>query len=106
MPNDDVSPDTCLQLAAGIRTRLDAAGHVLVDAPDGTIIDVGPRGFATLSVFARPLSLGAAIERLENSSGATDFVPTLSVINMLIEEGALVPPDADRYPNQGVGGSR
>ena len=73
---------------------MDAGGHVLVDAPDGTIIDAGPKGFATLSMFARPLSLGAAIERLENgSNGSTDFVPTLSVINMLIEEGALVPPE-------------
>ncbi len=102
MPHADLSPDTCLQLAPGVRTRLDAAGHVLVDAPDGTIVDVGPKGFAILSMFARPVSLGAAIERLENgSNGSTDFVPTLSVINMLIEEGALVPPDADRIPTRG-----
>ena len=68
MPSADLSPDTCLQLAPGIRTRLDAAGHVLVDAPDGTIIDVGPNGFAILSMFGRPLSLGDAIERLESST--------------------------------------
>jgi len=98
----DLSPETHLQLAPGIRTRLDAAGHVLVDAPDGTIIDVGPKGFATLSMFARPLSLGAAIERLENEpNGVTDFLPTIGVINMLIEEGALVPPDVDRVPTRG-----
>ena len=73
-----------------------------VDAPDGTIIDLGPKGFATLSMFARPLSLGAAIERLENdSNGSTDFVPTMSVINMLIEEGALVPPDVGRVATRG-----
>ena len=102
MPGTDLSPDILLQLAPGIRTRLDAAGHVLVDAPDGTIIDVGPNGFATLSMFARPVSLGAAIERLEHDGNrSTDFVPTLSVINMLIEEGALVPPDADRIPVRG-----
>jgi precorrin-6B methylase 2 len=102
VPGTDLSPETLLQLARGIRTRLDAVGHVLVDAPDGTIIDAGPNGFATLSMFARPLSLGAAIERLENDgSCATDFVPTLSVINMLIEEGALVPADADRLPTRG-----
>ena len=102
MPGADLSPETLVQLAPGIRTRLDAAGHVLVDAPDGTIIDVGPKGFATLSMFASPVSLGAAIERLEReSNGSTDFVPTLSVINMLIEEGALVPPDADRIPVRG-----
>jgi precorrin-6B methylase 2 len=81
---------------------LDATGHVLVDAPDGTIIDIGPRGFATLSMFASPVSLGAAIRRLEtNGVGSTDFVPTLSVINMLIEEGALVPPGAGRLTTRG-----
>jgi len=81
---------------------LDAAGHVLVDAPDGTIIDAGPIGFATLSMFTQPLSLGAAIERLENSSrGSTDFLPTLGVINLLIEEGALVSPGSDRVLTRG-----
>ena len=102
MPDTDLSPETHLQLVPGIRTRLDAAGHVLVDAPDGTIIDAGPRGFVTLSMFVRPLSLGAAIDQLESeSNGSTDFVPTLSVINMLIEEGALVPPAADRVLTRG-----
>jgi precorrin-6B methylase 2 len=102
VPDTDLSRETHLQLVPGIRTRLDAAGHVLVDAPDGTIIDAGPRGFVTLSMFVRPLSLGAAIEQLESeSNGSTDFVPILSVINMLIEEGALVPPAADRVLTRG-----
>jgi precorrin-6B methylase 2 len=98
----DLSPETCLALAHGLRTRLDASGHVLVDAPDGTIIDAGPNGFATLSMFAPPLSLGAAVERLEReSNGSTDFLPTLGVINMLLEEGALMPTGADRAPPRG-----
>src|SRR6516165_491119 len=102
VPGTDLSPETLLQLAPGIRTRLDASGHVLVDAPDGTIIDAGPNGFATLSMFARPLTLGAAIEQLENAgNGSTEFGPTMGVINILIEEGALVPPDADRLPTRG-----
>ncbi|HXO08562.1 MAG TPA: 50S ribosomal protein L11 methyltransferase, partial [Solirubrobacteraceae bacterium] len=102
MPEADLSPETHLRLAPGVRTRLDPAGHVLVDAPDGTIIDAGPGGFATLSMFARPLSLGAAIEQLESeSNGSTDFVPTMSVINMLIEEGALVPSAVDRVLTRG-----
>jgi SAM-dependent methyltransferase len=101
-PHLSTTPVTSLQLVAGVRTRLDARGHVLVDAPDGTIIGIGPRGFATLSMFARPLSLSSAIERLENGGDtATDFLPTIGVINMLIEEGALAPPDADRVPTRG-----
>ena len=94
MLDTQLTPRTPLQLAPGVRTRIDAAGHVLVDAPDGTIIDIGPRGFATLAMFAQPLTLGSAIERLENGNhGSTDFLPTLGVINLLIEEGALVEPD-------------
>jgi protein arginine N-methyltransferase 1 len=102
MATAELLPNVCLQLAPGIRTRLDAAGHVLVDAPDGAIIDAGPKGFATLSMFARPLSLRAAIARLENQGDrATDFLPTISVINMLIEEGALVSPEVDGAPIRG-----
>jgi precorrin-6B methylase 2 len=102
MPDTELSAETRLQLAPGVRTRLDAVGHVLLDAPDGTIIDLGPKGFGTLSMFARPLSLGAAIEQLESdSNGSTDFVPTMSVINMLIEEGALVPRDLGRVVTRG-----
>ena len=89
----DLSPETCLQLAPNVRTRFDAAGHVLVDAPDGTSVDIGPRGYAILSLFARPLALGDAIDRLENGRpNSTDFAPALSVVNMLMEEGALVRP--------------
>jgi len=88
----DLSPETLLQLAPGIRTRFDGAGHVLLDAPDGTVVDVGPRGFAILSLFAKPLALGEAIERLAGEAfGPTDFAPTMSVVNMLLEEGALLP---------------
>ncbi len=91
----DVSSKTLLQLAPNVRTRFDAAGHVLVDAPDGTILDIGPRGYSILSLFSRPLALGDAIEQLEGGDRSpTDFVPTLSVINMLIEEGALMRPGA------------
>jgi protein arginine N-methyltransferase 1 len=97
-----LSPTTLLQLAPGVRTRFDAAGHVLLDAPDGTIVDVGPRGFAALSLFARPVTLGEAIERLEGEEHrATDFAPTMNVINVLIEEGALVSPGAGRAPTSG-----
>ena len=94
-PGLELSPRTLLTLAPNIRTRLDSAGHVLLDAPDGTIVDLGPRGFATLALFQRPLALGEAIERLESGAcSPTDFAPTMSVINMLLEEGALVEPDA------------
>ena len=98
----DLTPDTVLTLAPGIRTRRNAAGHVLVDAPAGTIIDVGPRGFAILARFSSPLALGDAIEGLEREHAAsTDFAPTMSVLNMLIEEGVLVVPEAGGVPTSG-----
>ena len=97
-----LTPETSLQLAPGVRTRFDAAGHVLVDSHAGSMIDVGPRGFAALSLFSRPLALGVAIERLEaDERRATDFLPTLSVINTLIEEGVLIEPDGPPSPKAG-----
>jgi precorrin-6B methylase 2 len=91
-----------LELAPEIRTRRAASGHVLVDSTVGTIIDIGPNGFAILSLFSTPLTLGSAIEHLERDRGAsTDFAPTMSVINMLIEEGALRLPYAGRAPASG-----
>ena len=98
----ELSPDTVLQLAPGIRTRWDAAGHVLVDSTVGTIVDIGPRGFGILSRFAEPTRLGDAIAVLERELGrSTDFAPTLSVLNMLIDESALVTPVAERTPTRG-----
>jgi len=97
----DIAPDTLLRLAPGIRTRF-GAGHVLLDAPDGTVVDLGPRGYAILAMFSRPTAFGDAIKRLENEDPtSTDFAPTLNALNMLVEEGALVPPDAGRTPASG-----
>ena len=74
----------------------------MIDSPVGTIIDVGPRGFAILAMFSQPIRLDAAIDWLEREHGhSTEFAPTLSVLNMLIEEGALVTPGADRTPTSG-----
>jgi len=98
----ELSPDTVLQLAPAIRTRCDRTGHVVVDSPVGTIIDIGPRGFAILAMFSQPIRLGDAIDWLEREHGhSTDFAPTLSILNMLIEEGALVIPDVNRTPTSG-----
>ena len=97
-----LSPDTVLQLAPNFRTRLNAAGHVIIDSPVGTIVDIGPRGFAILSMFSRPLRLGDALERLEAElGGSTDFAPTMSVVNMLIEENTLIVSAASRAPTSG-----
>jgi precorrin-6B methylase 2 len=88
--DSQLSPETVLRLAPGVRTRFDPAGHVLLDAPDGTVVDLGPRGFALLALFSQPLALGEAVRRLEREAPSTDFAPTLNAINMLLEEGALV----------------
>ena len=98
----ELSPDTVLQLTPGIRTRWNAAGHVVVDSPVGTIIDIGPRGFGILSMFSQPTRLGDAIDRLEHEHHpSTDLAPTLSVLNMLIEESALVSSDGGRARTSG-----
>jgi precorrin-6B methylase 2 len=102
LPDLDLAPDTLLQLAPNVRTRFDASGHVLVDAPDGTIVDIGPRGYAILALFSRPHALADAVDRLEDGDvGTTDFVPALSVVNMLLEEGALIQPGAQAGPTSG-----
>jgi precorrin-6B methylase 2 len=91
LPEIGLSPDMVLQLAPNFRTRLDAAGHVIIDSPTGTVVDIGPRGFAILSMFSRPLALGDALDRLEGEfGGSTDFAPMLNVVNMLLEENTLV----------------
>ena len=102
LPEIGLSPDTVLQLAPNFRTRLDAAGHVIVDSPAGTIVDIGPRGFAILSMFSRPVTLGDALDRLEAGlGGSTDFAPTMSVVNMLIEENTLVAAGDGQAPVTG-----
>ncbi len=102
MSDIELSPHTVLQLAPGLRTRWVATGHVVVDSPVGTIVDIGPRGFGILSLFSQPTRLGDAIDRLEREHGhTTDLAPTLNVLNMLIEESALVTPDAGRAPTSG-----
>ena len=65
------------------------------------MVDLGPRGYAVLSLFTQPIALGDAIERLEQDAPSTDFAATLNVINALIEEGALEQPDANRAPASG-----
>ena len=97
-----LSPDSVLQLAAGIRTRRDHVGHVIVDSPVGTIIDIGPRGFGVLAMFWEPIRLGDAIGQLEREqANSTDFAPILSVLNMLIEENVLVSSDVARTTPSG-----
>jgi precorrin-6B methylase 2 len=97
-----LSPDTVLQLAPNFRTRFDAAGHVIVDSPVGTIVDIGPRGFAILSMFSQPLTLGDALEQLEAQlGGSTEFAPMMNVVNMLIEENTLIVSAAGRAPTSG-----
>ena len=100
--DEHLSPEALLRLAPGIRTRFDVTGHVLVDAPDGTVVDIGPRGYAILSLFSQAMTLEGAIDRLEDGEhSSTDFVPALSVVNMLIEEGALVRTGQGRSPTSG-----
>jgi protein arginine N-methyltransferase 1 len=97
-----LSPDTTLQLAAGIRARLGPDGHVLAESPIGTVVDAGPRGFELLALFSTPITLGDVIERLENElAGTTELAPSINLLNLLIEEGIVEEPGAGRGPTSG-----
>jgi hypothetical protein len=90
-PGGELTSETTLELAPGIRTRRNAGGHVLIDSPAGTIVDIGPCGFAILALFSQPVRLGDAVEHLERECGTTtEFAPTMNALNMLLEEGAIV----------------
>lgn len=85
--------DRPLVLASGLRTRLDAAGHVRVDTPLGGIVDAGPDGHAVLSLFSRARTVPEAVATLAAMpSLATDAVMAESTIASLEETGALVEP--------------
>ena len=45
--------------------------------------------------------MGDAIDRLESASASTDLAPTLNVLNMLIEEGALGHARREATPTSG-----
>ena len=102
MSEPELSPETILQIAPDVRMRFDSTGHLLIDSPTGTVVDAGPRGFAIVALFAQPIALGAAIARLElQEPGSTDFAQTMGVVNLLLEEAALVLPAADRGQTSG-----
>ncbi len=102
MSEAELSPETILQIAPDVRMRFDSTGHLLIDSPTGTVVDAGPRGFAIVALFAQPVPLGAAIARLESQEqGSSDFAQTMGVVNLLLEEAALVRPEADRGQNSG-----
>lgn len=92
----DIPPETLLHLAPGVRGQVNAAGHVLVDSPVGTVIDAGPSGFAILLFFSEPATFGDAVDwLLDGTRSPTDFAPAITVIGAMIETGALMRADAD-----------
>jgi protein arginine N-methyltransferase 1 len=87
MTNDPLTAETELALVPGIRTRMGASGHVLIDTPAGPVVDAGPDGFAILAMFAGPRTLGDAIDAVQ---GRPDQILVASVMMALIETGALL----------------
>jgi hypothetical protein len=95
--DDPLNDSTLLQLVAGTRTRIDAAGHVLVDTPSGTVIDAGPNGFEILALFSRARPLGEALGALRDRPYV---MPAATVVMGLIETGGLAAVDGSP-PTQG-----
>jgi precorrin-6B methylase 2 len=85
-------PEGALALVPGLRTRVDAAGHVLVETPLGGIVDAGPMGHAILALFARPNTMSTATDQLKNGRASlVDLMPATATIVKLIEAGAIGP---------------
>jgi predicted RNA methylase len=81
--------ETRLQLAPGLRTRLDAAGHVLVDSPVGAVVDLGPDGFSILALLSRTRTRHETFAALA-AQPQCDLKPAMTGVNQLVETGALV----------------
>lgn len=102
MNHDELTPETVLRIAPDVRFRFGDANQMLVDLPTGAVVDAGPDGFAVLSAFAHPMTLGVAIERLEHEAG-TGFVRAMGVVNALLEEGSLIASAAPATTTGGWG---
>jgi hypothetical protein len=91
-----VIPPGPLTLAPGLRTRVDAAGHVLVETPLGGIVDTGPDGLAILALFSRPRTAAEAMADLDSGLGRRpDLMPAKAAIVQLVTAGAIVEPGGE-----------
>ena len=99
MDDAGLSPDTRLQLELGLRTRFGADRHLLVESPEGAIVDTGPWGFAILSHFSRPTVLGDVVEQLEGECDHSgELMSAMGVVKLLVDAGALIAMDEPSSP--------
>ena len=96
-----LGPDVVLRLSPSLRTRMEVSGHVLVDSPSGTVVDLGPHGYRLLDLLSEPVALGTALERIESRMDVTDVAPAVGVVNQLLEESALVLASGHPAPTSG-----
>jgi protein arginine N-methyltransferase 1 len=84
--------DTPLVLVSGLRTRTDAAGHVLIELDLGREIDAGPLGYRILGLLSEPRTLDSIVTALrEQHATGTNFMPAMAVLNALLDSEALAP---------------
>jgi len=96
-------PDQLI-LSAGLRTRTDAAGHVLIEVDLGREIDAGPHGYRILGVLSTPRTLGEIVAGLRTEfADGTNLMPAMAVLNGLVDSDALVPVGSE--PTSGTGWS-
>ena len=84
-----LSAKTELALVAGLRTRLDGSGHVLVDTPVGAVVDLGPDGFSILALLSQPHTLRETYAALA-ARPEMDLKPAATAVMQLVETGAVV----------------
>jgi hypothetical protein len=90
-----------IELAPGVRTRVERSGHVIVDAPSGATVDIGPDGYRLLAELARPSPLADTLWRIETRFDPPTVAPTIGALNQLLEESAVALAGDDRRPTSG-----
>jgi len=94
---NQLSPHTLLQRIPEVQIRIDSSNYVQIITKDRVII-CGPHGLAVLNIFAQPISMKQALEKLKGLlHGAQDWMNLTSTIlqlyqaEILIEEGQISP---------------
>jgi hypothetical protein len=87
---NQLSPDTPLQRIPEVQVRIDSSNYVNILTKD-RVIPCGTHGLTVLNIFAQPISMKQALEKLKGQiHGAQDWMNLTSTISQLYRAGILL----------------